>query len=78
MTVQVLNRLVQSAARAAGLDGVWGFGSLRVGAIRTETRRGTPTHIIATHAGLESLRSVELHQQREALLTNNVAARLGL
>lgn len=78
MTVQVLNRLVHRAARAAGLDGVWGFGSLRMGAIRTEARHGTPTHVIATLAGLESLKSVELHQQREALLTNNVAAHLGL
>lgn len=78
MTRRSLNGMVQRAAKAAGLNGTWGFGSLRVGAIRTAARSGTATHIIATRAGLESLRSVERHQDREALLANNVAAHLGL
>lgn len=78
MTRPSLNGMVHRAAKAAGLDGIWGFRSLRIGAIRTAARNGTATHIIATRAGLESLRSVERHQDREALLANNVAAHLGL
>lgn len=78
MTRRSLNGMVHRAAKAAGLDGMWGFASLRVGAIRTAARNGTATHVIASQAGLESLRSVERHQEREGLLTDNVAACLGL
>lgn len=78
MTSRSLNGVVHKAAKAAAVAGPWGFGSLRVGAIRTAVRSGTPTHIIATQAGLESLHSVERHQEREVLLTHNVAALLGL
>lgn len=78
MTRPSLNGIVRRAATAAGLEAPCGFGSLRMGAIRTEARRGTPTHVIAMKAGLASLKSVESHQQRETLLTNNVAAHLGL
>lgn len=78
MTRRSLNGMVHRAAKAAGLDGLVAFGSIRVGAIRSAVRNGTATHIIATRAGLESLLSVERHQDRETLLTNNVVAQLGL
>lgn len=78
MTTRSLNGVVHKAAKDAAVVGTWGFGSLRVGSIRTAVRSGIPTHIIATQAGLESLHSVERHQQRERLLTHNVAALLGL
>lgn len=78
MTRPALNGMVHRAATAAGLNDAIDFGSLRLGAIRTATRSGTPVHVIAARAGLRALDSVERHRKREELLTNNVATRLGL
>lgn len=74
-----LNRLIHQRADEAELTGRFAWTSLRSGMIRTAVRDGARSHVIASHADLVSLGSVQRHERRETLLNSrNVAARLGL
>ncbi|QSR33387.1 hypothetical protein CFI00_0135 [Nocardioides sp. S5] len=74
-----LNRLVHQRAEEAGLTGRFAWTSLRTGMIRTAVRDGVRSHVIASHADLVSLGSVQRHERRETLLSDrNVAGKLGL
>lgn len=74
-----LNRLVHQQAQKAGLTGRFVWTSLRTGMIRTAVRDDVQSQVIATHADLVSLRSVQRHERRENLLgERNIAGRFGL
>ena len=74
-----LNALVQQRAEQAGYtDRPYSFTSLRAGFLRTAARAGVPNHIVAVHAGLTALRSLDVHRQRELLVSCSAASRVGL
>lgn len=74
-----LNRVIHERADDAGLAGRFAWTSLRSGMIRTALREGVRSHVVAAHADLVSLRSVQRHESREELLGGrNVVTRLGL
>ncbi len=73
-----LNAVVHDRCTQAGLDGNHSFTNLPDGWIRDALRGGVPIHEVAAHADLRSLSSVNRHERREKLLTDNVAGRLGL
>lgn len=78
LTYKSLNRIVHAATETAGLEGRWGFLSLRQGAIHTAVRAGQSAHSIAHQAGLESLVSIEAYQGREELVRGSLAGHVGL
>jgi hypothetical protein len=74
-----LNRLVHQRAEQAGVTGRFAWTSLRTGMMRTAVRDGVRSHVIALHADLISLGSVQRHDRRETLLSDrNVAGKRGL
>jgi hypothetical protein len=73
-----LDFIATGRAQQAGLIGTYSFASLRTGFIRTALRAGVPPHVVAHHAGIAYLQNVSVHRRRELLLTDNVAARVGL
>lgn len=77
-TYKSLNRVVRTAARAAGVEARWGFLSVRQGAIRSAVRAGLPSHEIAHLAGLRTFVSVASYESAENLIRTSVAGRVGL
>lgn len=73
-----LNLLVQQRCDGAGIAGAYVFTSLRTGFIRSAARTCVPEYLIARQAGLRTLSSVALHIRREVLVSDSVAARVGL
>jgi integrase len=78
MDKQGLNLVVAQRCEQASLDGDYAFTSLRAGFLRTAARAGVPAHVVAGHAGLAALRSVEVHARRENLVRTSAAGRVGL
>jgi hypothetical protein len=76
---QGLNFVVHQRSEQAQMRGRYAWSSLRTGMMRAALRDGHPAFLVASHADLDSLASVQRHEAREALLGGvNVAARLGL
>lgn len=74
-----LNRMVHQRAEMACLTGRFSWTSLRSGMIRTALQNEVQQHVIAAHADLASLKSVQRHEHRERLLSaRNIAGQLGL
>ena len=70
--------LVKQRCEQAGLDGDYGFTSLRIGFIRTAARAGVPEQVVLRQAGLHKLDSVLLHVRRERLVRDSAAGHVGL
>lgn len=73
-----LSEILQTYCGRAGLHGQYAFTSLRTGFIRTAIRDNVPHHVIALHTGLKQFRTIDHQADRESILSNNVAARVGL
>ena len=74
-------RLRRSKTDLAGVGrdvGIPWLRSLRIGFIRTAARDGVADHLVLSHTGLRWLHSVELHRNRERLVTHSLAGRVGL
>jgi hypothetical protein len=73
-----LSEIVKQHAADAGLEGAYTFTSLRLGLIRSAIRNDVPAPVIAQHAGLRQLRTIDFERARELLLTEGAATRIGL
>lgn len=73
-----LTTLVAAHCERARLEGHFTFTSLRFGFIRSALREGATKHEIAIQAGLLGPSSLQRHEDRENLLTGNIALLTGL
>jgi hypothetical protein len=78
LTETGLSEVVKQHAASAGFDGLYTFSSLRLGFIRTAIRNDVPAPLIAQHAGLRQLKTIEIERAREHVLTDGAVTRIGL